>query len=102
MSVMNAAQITTEVGFDHICPFSPAANWQGDEASYVDLIRERYNDLQHGQRLRFIAHFASRNAVFVKGPYAKAAGAIINKLKYQCTFRTKNQEPNPETLNVPN
>ena len=103
MPLMNAAQITTESGFDHICPFSPDANWQGDENAYVELIRDRFHkDLQHGQRLRFIAHFAIGNAVVVKGPFAKAAGAIINKLKRQCTFRTKHQELTTEGLNVQN
>lgn len=103
MPVMNAAQITTEAGFDHICPFSPEANWQGSEASYVELIRDRFHkDVQHGQRLRFIAHFANHHAVVVRGPYAQAARGIINKLKHQCKFRTKQKELIPESANVQN
>lgn len=81
MVVLNAAKVDTTPGNDAVCPFSPPLGWEGDSAAYMVLMRSRYSDLMHGQRMIFTSAFSRRgNQVEIIGPYAEEATRIIEAM----------------------
>ena len=81
MAVLNAAKVDTTPGNDAVCPFSHPLGWEGDSAAYMVLMRSRYTDLMHGQRMMFSSSF-SREGIKVEiiGPYAEEATRIIEAM----------------------
>ena len=56
MAVLNAAKATLRLEMTlcaHACPLG----WEGDSAAYMVLMRSRYTDLMHGQRMIFTPSF---------------------------------------------
>jgi len=81
MGVLNMRLVETAPGANADCPFSPPAEWKGDDAEYRKLIRLRYEtDLQASQRIAAQARFYRRSKVDFRGPYASAAQEIIQYL----------------------
>ena len=81
MAVLNAAKVDTTLGNDAVCPFSPPLGWEGDSAAYMVLMRSRYTDLMHGQRMIFTSSFSWRGGhMEVFGPYAEEATRIIEAM----------------------
>ena len=80
MPIIDVSQIQTSPGSDESCSFSPPSEWKGDAADYMNLMRERYRDIMHGQRIYLTASYAKKNSVNVTGPYADEAMKIIKAI----------------------
>lgn len=81
MGVLNMRLVETAPGANADCPFSPPAEWKGNDAEYRELIRLRYEtDLQASQRKSAQARFCKRAEVDFRGPFASTAKEIIQYL----------------------
>ncbi|EAB9607600.1 MULTISPECIES: hypothetical protein [Gammaproteobacteria] len=81
MAVIDVSKVDTTPGNDAVCSFSPPEGWKGESAAYVELMRSRYRDLMHGQRMLVTASFARRGSIKATGPFADEAMQIINSMK---------------------
>ena len=62
-------------------PLLTPLGWEGDSAAYMVLMRSRYTDLMHGQRMIFTSSFSwERGHMEVFGPYAEEATRIIEAM----------------------
>lgn len=64
-------------------PFAPPADWVGQGAEdYRELLRTRWRDVRHGQRMAVAArYYRIRDvSVSVEGPWADEAHAILKRL----------------------
>lgn len=81
MAVLNSSKVDTTPGNEAVCSFSPPLGWEGNSAAYMDLMRSRYSNRMHGQRMMFTSSFARRgNKVEIVGPYAEEATRIIEAM----------------------
>ncbi len=81
MPVIDVSKVDTTPGNDEVCSFSPPEGWEGDSAAYIELMRSRYRNLMHCQRMIVTASFARRESIQVTGPFADEATKIINSMK---------------------
>ena len=76
----NSAEINTENG--HNSPFSPPNDWKGSSDDYMALMRKRFRDLFHYQRI--ISHLSmslkSKDAFKISGPFKGEAEKILQKV----------------------
>lgn len=80
MAVIDVSKVDTLPGNDAACSFSPPEGWKGESAAYVELMRSRYRDLMHGQRMLVTASFARRGSIKATSPFADEAMQIINSM----------------------
>jgi hypothetical protein len=80
MGVHDARVIDTRPGGSPDDPFSPPPGWEGGQEAYWELLRERWDELKWGQRLRISVRIATQERVTVKGPYAKTATRLMTQL----------------------
>lgn len=81
MAIVNAGKVDTNPGHDAVCPFSPPNGWEGDSNAYMTLMRTRYRDLMHRQRMNVTASFATKQQVTIIGPFSAEAERIISSMK---------------------
>lgn len=79
--LLNFSQVDTTPGNEAKCSFSPPAGWEGDGANYMSLMRSRYRDLMHRQRMVVTARFSRVRRIEFSGHFAKEAAEIIDTLK---------------------
>ena len=79
--VIDFNEVDTTTGMDHLYPFAPPFGWSGESEQYKELIRSRYRDLLHGQRMGAIARYSKTHDVRVVGPYAEAASEILAAIR---------------------
>jgi hypothetical protein len=81
--VFNAYELDTTPG-NTSSPFAPTRDWTGDEASYLQLLRDRYRSSPLFRRLMVAVRAERRNAkLTISGPYRQAILDIIANIKTQ-------------------
>jgi hypothetical protein len=81
--IVNLRHVDTSPGADGNNPFTPPAQFAGNADDYVRLIRERYQQLDHGQHIVCMVRRLlqqNRYALEYSGPFADQACSIINHL----------------------
>ena len=81
MTVLDLSVVNTEPGEGGESPFSPPPGWTGSAEDYRKLMRERFANVMHSQRMAVTARFAAMGIVTFSGPYTEQAREIINTLK---------------------
>lgn len=74
-------------------PFSPPARWRGEAADYIALMRDRYFDRMHGQRMMVQARFARTNRVTFRGRFAEEAKSIVRSINDRAASNKQPQQP---------
>lgn len=89
MGVFVATVIDTTPGACVESPWSPPADWQGDNDDYKSLMRQRWHDMLWGQRMRFCIRMAKDVPVSCRGEHARIAGDILEALMNQTGVRPR-------------
>ena len=63
-------------------PFAPPKEWDGDDASYIDLLRRRYKHLATRQRMYLSAkaYVYHPYDMCIEGPYADILPGVLEKI----------------------
>ena len=85
-NTFNSTRIDTMLGSCEGDPFSPPADFVGGEDEYFQLMRKRFNENPHCQRMQVIAlYYHHPEALYPKkivGPFEFVAWNVISKLRY--------------------
>jgi hypothetical protein len=81
MPRLNLALVSTEPGSEGHHPFTPPAGWTGNGQDYIALMRDRYREIEHGQRMVVTVLIGRRIPLQITGPFAEQAREVLEKLR---------------------